>query len=231
MKLTIIALLLASVALAADPQPTAKDELGRVWTAYQGKLAESIKPHSDAYLKALEKLEGDAMRSNDTIAAAAIRKERDSGENLGLAALAIPDKKTTPQLTELKRLRADYDRKRDDAIRALNTWCQRELEIAERAFMERKDPIGANAIRVEREAVSKPPLQVVRASYGAGKMIDVALPLRKNIRFNRIETAGGNNLAGDPAPYQRKGGSVTFRLGSGQEKSVGFGEAGTIKIP
>ena len=120
---------------------------------------------------------------------------------------------------------------RADAVRTLNAWCRGELEIIERGFTERNEAESAAKIRVEREALEKPPLEIVGASYGAGKRVDVTFVLRKAIRFNRIEIPAGNSLAGDPHPYMQKSGSITYRLEGGPEKKVNFGESGTIKIP
>lgn len=230
MKLLILGLFLASRAWAADPAPTAGDELRLIWYEHQERLAYALRPHADAYRKALEKLESDAMGNHDTIGAAATRKERESGD-LGLAPLAIPGKKTSPRITDLKRFRLEFEHQREEEIRALNPWCRGKVEALERKCIDRNDPGGAEAVRIEREALAKPPLHVVYATYGGSRMIDVTLPVRRAVRFNRIEITGGNNLAGDPVPYQVKRGWVIYRLGNGREKSFNFGEGGTIKIP
>ena len=226
----MLTLLMAAFALATNAQTTAKEELDRIWTAYQTKLTESLKPAMEVYLKDLERIERDAMRGNDTIVAAAISKER-SSTDLGLAPLDLPDKKTSSQITELRKVRADLDRKREDATKALNTWCRGELELVGRAFMQRKDRVSAAEVRVEYEAVSKPPVQIITATYGGADKLDVTLPMRKAIRFNHLEIAGGNKIAGDPAPYKHKDGSVTFKVGSSGEKTIKFGDVEKIRIP
>lgn len=226
----LLPLVVGGVVISADSKLTGKDELERIWAGYQSKLAEALKLPRETYLKDLEKLERDAMRANDAIAAAAIRKERDSPD-FGEIPLAIPPKKTTPQLTELRRVRTDFERKRDEAKKALLVWCRTALERAEKSFMQSNDPISAAALRIERDAVSRPLLRIVHASYGSGNRADITLPLRKAIRFNRLEVAAGNHLAGDPAPYQIKNTAVTFQLGTGKEVTIWLGESGVIKVP
>ena len=220
----------ALAAIGTAAQPKAPSDLKRIQTAYETKLAEAIKSHKAVYLTELEKIERDAMRMNDPAAATVARKERTS-HDLGNAPLDNPDNAASPAFAELRRVRTDFERKRDAAIEPLLLWCGTELERVERSFMDRNDPKSAAAIRVEREAVSKPQLKIVRATYGGGRRVDITLALRKAIKFNRLEIAATNRLAGDPAPYQVKGATVTYQVGKGNEETAHFREAGIIKIP
>ncbi len=214
----------------AATSPAAETELNRIWTIYQTKLEESLKPQRDAYLKKLEKLQQDAIHANDTSAAAVIQAEHDSAIP-GIIPLGTPEKSASSQYSELKRLRADYERQQDQISGPLNTWCSGQLQQAEENLLRQGDAVGAMAVRNERQSLSKQPLRIVNATYGAqGKMADITALLHKAIRFNRLEITVNNSLL-DPAPHQPKHGSLTFKVGTGTEKKMEIKENGTLKLP
>lgn len=207
-------------------------ELERIRQEYAQKRMEALKPIETKYRTDLEWLGRAAVRQNEGFTAAEIARQIGSPDLPDLVIIDFPPKsKSQPNFTELKHLREEFDRRRDDVDRKLLEWCRTELDGSIRLAMQRSDLASAATLSQSRDSVSKPLLRIVRASYGSGgQRKDVTLVLRKAVDFNRLETRNGKGM-GDPAPYRLKDLSVTYLVGGEKEKHTSFGENAVVKLP
>jgi hypothetical protein len=161
-------------------------------------------PGRQAAFEALEALEVDATRASDSVVAAAAYAEKNS-KDIGLAPMQLGGARNGALLTKLRSLRFTNENDRTKVETEVFAWSRTELSRLEKLFLAAGDPESAALIHKEVLAVSRPPLVIVSAVFGAnGKNVDISLPLRKAIRFNRLSIQGGRRSAALCGKAQRR---------------------------
>ena len=211
----------------ASTQPvrrTASAELDRIWAEYQVKVTEAVALPKQKYLDELARIERTAVRSTDTNALAAVRRER-LAPGVDSRAFATPGKSASAEMTALRRLRDDYERKRMDVMKGPQDWCVGELLRVELQFSQASDSVSARTIATEREFMARPPLEIVRATWGS---TDITSTFRNDIRFNHLEMRVNRFIANGAAG---RSAFITYRIGGGADKVIEVGGGTTMRLP
>lgn len=216
-----------------DPKPvapvqpvklTASAELDRIWAEYQVKLSEAMALPKEKYLDELGRIERTAVRSTDPNAIAAIRRECEA-PGVDSQVFATPGKSASADMSALRRLRDDFERKRTEAMKEPQDWCVKELQRVELQFSQANDPVSAKTIATERDFMARPPLEIVRATWGS---TDITPTFRNGIRFNHLEMRVNRFIANGAAG---RSAFITYRIGGGADKVIEIGGGTTMRLP
>jgi hypothetical protein len=216
-----------------DPKPvapvqpvkrTASAELDRIWSEYQVKLAEAIALPKQKYLDELARIERTAVRSTDPNAIAAIRREREA-PGVDSQVFATPGKSASADMSALRRLRDDFERKRTEAMNEPQDWCVKELQRVELQFSQANDSVSAKTIATEREFMARPTLEIVRAVWGS---TDITPLFRNTIRFNHLEIRINRFLSGGASGTSAV---ITYRIANGGLNTISVRGGNTLRLP
>ncbi len=148
------------------------------------------------------------------------------------ASLIAAEPVPPPEPEALAKLRAEYLDKAAAAVQPLREHYVKELMQLEQSLASSGDVPGAAKVHEERIGYEKPPLVIVKATWGTpSKTTDVTQQLQALVQSNKLDVvADGRFTSVDPAPGLYKQAVISYRQG-GTEKKVIVAQPNRILLP
>ena len=148
------------------------------------------------------------------------------------ASLIAAEPVPSPEPEALAKLRSGYLDKEAAVVQPLREQYVKDLQKLEQSLVSSGDIPGAAKVHEERIAYEKPPLLIIKATWGTpDKTTDVTQQLQALVQSNKLDVvADGRFTSVDPAPGLYKQAIISYRQG-GTEKKIIVAQPNRIVLP